>query len=241
MKAQTIAPANPTTEANAALAWLKAKGSPRVLDGMARYGLPSANACGVPINVIQRYARQLGRDHALAGALWATGLYEARLLAAYVDDPAGVTAAQMDRWCADFDNWGVVDTVCFVLFDRSPHAWRKVAPWTRRQGEFQKRAGFVLIACLAAHDKKTGDAGFLSLLPLIEQGAADGRNFVKKGVSWALRMIGERSPALHAAAIDLARRLAASTAAPARWVGRDALRQLARPAVQKRLAARARG
>jgi 3-methyladenine DNA glycosylase AlkD len=187
---------------------------------------------------IQGLAKRLGRDHALALALWETNYYEARLLTAYVDEPAMVTAAQMDRWARDFDNWGVCDTLCFVLFDRTPHAWRKVEQWSRRREEFVKRAAFALLASLALHDKHAADAQFLRTLPIIERGAVDARNFVKKGVSWALRLIGRRNMALNGAALVTARRLVDAGEPAARWVGRDALRELSSPAVQRRLAAR---
>jgi 3-methyladenine DNA glycosylase AlkD len=124
---------------------------------------------------------------------WATGFYEARMMAAFVDEPLRVTAAQMDRWCSDFDNWGIVDTVCFKLFDQTPHAWKKVLQWSTRRDEFQKRAAFALLACLGVHDKEATNEQFLACLPLIEEASTDGRNFVKKGVSWALRVIGRRN------------------------------------------------
>jgi 3-methyladenine DNA glycosylase AlkD len=108
--------------------------------------------------VIKAMGKKLGTDHALALALWDTGWYEARLLTAFVDDPAKVTAAQMDRWARDFDNWGVCDTLCFSLFDRTPHAWRKAEQWAKQDAEFVKRAGYALLACLALHDKAASDA-----------------------------------------------------------------------------------
>jgi 3-methyladenine DNA glycosylase AlkD len=202
---------------------------------MARYGLPSDTAVGVPVGALKAYAKALRRDQDLAEALWETNIYEARLLAAFVGDPDRLTPAQMDRWCRGFDNWGVCDTVCFSLFDRSPHAWTRVAPWARSNREFVRRAGFALMACLGVHDKAAGDEAFARCLPLIERGAGDGRNFVKKGVSWALRVIGRRSPALNRDAIALARRLAASDVPAARWVGKDALRDLTRPLVARRM------
>jgi 3-methyladenine DNA glycosylase AlkD len=223
-------------QARDAIAALKRKGSKAGRDAMARYAIPSDKAFGVGMKDIQALAKQLGRNHALAAALWDSGWYEARLLAAYVDEPAKVTAAQMDRWCREFDSWAVVDTLCFALFDRTPHAWKKVAQWARRKDEFQKRAGFALLASLVLHDRKAGEAPFLEALALIEEGAADERNFVKKGVNWALRCIGKESPALNKAAVALARRLAESKDAAPRWVGKDALRELTSPAVLRRLA-----
>lgn len=192
------------------------------------------------MQAIQKLAKQLGRDQALASALWKTGCYEARLLTAYVGEAERLTASEMDRWCRDFDNWGVVDTLCFSLFDRSPHAWSKVVLWTKLQAEFPCRAGFVLLACLAAHDKEASDDAFLKHFPLIERGAHDDRNFVKKGVSWALRMIGRRNPVVNQAAIILAQRLSSSDDRAARWVGKDALKQLTDASTQKAIARNAR-
>lgn len=115
-----------------------------------------------------------------------------------------------------------------------------MARWARQKGEFQKRAGVVMMACLAAHDKTASDAAFPKCFPMIETGASDGRNFVKKGVSWALRHIGHRNPKLHAAAIKTATKLAKSENAIERWVGRDALRDITRPAAIRKVTARSR-
>jgi len=202
---------------------------------MARYAIPCDNAFGVSVGKIRDTGKQLGRNHDLAQALWDTGWYEARMLAAFVDDPAQVTPAQMDRWCRDFDNWAIVDTLCFHLFDRTPHAFAKVKAWSNRRNEFEKRAAFALLASLGVHDKKVSDESFVKCLPLIERAATDERNFVKKGVSWALRVIGRRSNDLNRSAVALSKRLCASEEPAARWVGRDALKELTSPAVVRRL------
>ena len=221
--------------ASAAVKWLRARGSERFRAGLARYGLPTEKAFGVPVGTIQKYGKALGRDHALARDLWRTGWTDARMLAAFVGEPDKVTPREMDRWCRDFDSWGIVDTVCFKLWDRSPHAWTKAAQWSRWAPEFEKRAGFVLMACLAAHDRTAEDAAFLKFLRLIEEGASDERNFVKKGVSWALRHIGHRNARLHAAAVKTAAALAKSEDATERWVGKDALKDLTRPLVLRKV------
>jgi 3-methyladenine DNA glycosylase AlkD len=214
------------SEVQSALAWLKRHATKKTRHGMARYGLPSDHALGVSVADIRALAKQIGRRHELAVELWKTGVYEARMLTAFIDEPARVTRAQMDRWCRDFDNWGICDTLCFHLFDRTLHAWEKIEKWAGRREEFVKRAAFALLASVALHDKKAADAPFIRSLPLIEQAAADERNFVKKGVSWALRAIGKRNAAFNAAANKLAKRLAGSPNAAARWVGKDALRDL---------------
>ena len=159
------------------------------------------------------------------------------MVCSFVDDPALITAAQMDRWSHDFDNWAICDTICFNLFDRTPHAWAKVAQWSTRRNEFEKRAAFALLWSLSVHDKRADDERFVRGLVFIERAATDGRNFVKKAVNMALRAIGKRNLALNVAAVDVARHLAQSQAATARWVGTDALKELTSPAVTKRFRA----
>lgn len=222
----------------AILAQLERMGSPRVRAGLVRYGIVAPKAHGIPMGAIQRYAKELGRDHERARRLWKSGWYEARMLAICTADPAQLDAAQMDAWCEDFDNWAVCDTACWVLFDKTPLAWGRVAAWSKRKDEQQKRAAFALLAGLALHDKQTDDERFAACLRLVEAAAGDERNFVKKGVNWALRSIGVRSLPLHELCAALATRLAASPTASARWIGRDALRYFASPAARRRVAAR---
>jgi 3-methyladenine DNA glycosylase AlkD len=230
--------ANKDPRVTAALQWLDQRGTRKNREGMARYGLVARHVFGVSVGDLQKYARTLGRDHTLALGLWNTGWYEARLLAAFVDEPDKVTAAQMDRWARDFENWGDCDTVCLHLFDKTPLAWRKVPIWCGRKPEFQRRAGFALLAALALHDKESSDAPFRKSFPLIRMAATDDRNLVKKAVNWALRSIGNRSVAMYDAAVELAEEFAESEHATTRWIGKDALRDLKRPLVRKRVAAR---
>lgn len=225
-------------QVQAVLVSLEHLGSRSYREGLARYGIHVTKAFGVPVGKMQALAKRLGRNHDLATALWETGWYEARMMAAFMDEPERVTPAQMDRWCKDFDNWGICDTVCFHLFDRTPHAPGKVEQWSQKPDEFGKRASFALLACLALHDKLAGNEPFVEGLRLIEQAANDERNFVKKGVSWALRLIGRRNLELNAAAVAVAQRLAASSDATARWTGKGALKELTSPSVIRRLKSR---
>ena len=214
-------------DVNAVLATLKRLSSTRIREEMSsRYGIVTKDAYGVRMRDMQAVAKKLGRNHALALALWKTGNYEARTVAAFVAEAERLTPAQMDRWCRDFDNWAICDTVCFKLFDQSRHAPGRVAAWAERRDEFQKRAAFALLACVALHDENASDEAIAGCLPLIERAATDERNFVKKGVSWALRSVACRNAKLKAAAAGVARRLAASPADAPRWVGKDVLRAL---------------
>jgi 3-methyladenine DNA glycosylase AlkD len=217
------------------LSVLERKGSKANREGMARYGIVAPKIFGVSVATIRSIAKGIGRDHALALVLWDTGWYEAKMLACFVADPQAMTPSQMDCWIKGFDNWAVCDTACFHLFDRSPHAWRKVDQWSRRKGEFARRAGFALLASLALHDKEGSDDNYRKRLGLIEEFASDDRNFVKKAVSWALHAIGSRSAELHEAALVLGRKLTTSKDSAERWVGRDAVRKLDSTATWKRL------
>ena len=220
-----------SVDAQSVVDWLRRRGSKKVKDGMARFAIPSEKAFGISVGDLRAHAKRVrtsdaSHNHALAAALWETGWYEARMLACFVDEPQLVTPAQMDQWQRDFDNWAICDTACFALFDRTPHAWSKVCAWAKCNEEFQKRAAFALLWGLTVHDKESGDEPFLQGLKLIEQAAADERNFVKKAVNMALRATGKRNATLQAAALGVAERLAASSDSTARWNGKDALREL---------------
>jgi 3-methyladenine DNA glycosylase AlkD len=221
---------------------LRALADRKTLAGMSRYGIPSEGAFGVPVGKIRAYAKELGRRHALAMALWKTGQYESRMLACFVADPERVTPALMDAWAKSFDSWAICDTACFHLFDRTPHAFAKIRKWSASRQEFVKRAAFALLASVALHDRKAPDAQFMAALPLIERAASDERSLVQKGVSWALRGIGRRrGGSLRTPAIELAARMAASDDPGHRWVGRDALRDLDRSRVRREPRAAASG
>ena len=238
-KASSKTSASLDGQVGAVLASLKKLAEKRVLEDMSkRYAIYTSKAFGVSVSNIQKVAKPLGKNHELAAALWETGWYEARMLTSFVDDPALVTESQMDRWVRDFDNWGIVDTLCFNLFDRTPHAWKKVAAWCPRKEEFIKRAGFALLWSLTVHDKAAPDDKFLQGLVLIERGADDDRHFVKKAVNMALRAVGKRNRSLNKAAVTVAQRLADSQIPAARWIGKDALRELTSPSVMKRLESR---
>lgn len=202
---------------------------------MARYGIRSKKAYGVPAPRLQKLARQFGPNHRLALGLWKSGVHDARVLAALIEDPNLVSPRQMDTWAAAFDNWAICDACCFHLFDRTRFAYRKAMAWSLRKEEFVRRAGFALIASLTVHDKKAGDESFLRYLPLIRRAACDDRNFVKKAVNWALRQIGKRNVFLNGKAVRLAKELSRLECSSARWIAANALRELQSPAVQRRL------
>jgi len=221
---------------DAILERLRALGSPAAAEGAARYGIRVANLWGVSAPDLRRLAREIGRDRKLASQLWRTGVHDARLLATLIDDPARVTPPQMERWARDFNSWAVCDAACCCLFDKTPYAWDKAVEWTHRKPEYVKRAGFVLMAALAVHDKKAPDERFEVFLPLLVKHATDERNFVKKAVNWALRQIGKRNRRLNSLAIRTAEDIRRIDSRAARWIASDALRELTSDKVQARLA-----
>lgn len=202
---------------------------------MSRVGINTEHALGVSIPNLRTIAQRYRPDHTTALDLWHTGIHEARILASMIDDPALVTGEQMEDWVTGFDSWDICDQVCGNLFGATPLAFRKARAWTRRSEEFVKRAGFTLIAERAVHDRSSPDAVFERFLPTIRRGASDERNYVKKAVSWSLRQIGKRNLTLRAQAIEEAERLIELDSRSARWIGRDAARELRSEAVLRRL------
>jgi len=222
------------------LARLRALADPAVTASMARFALPVDRALGVTAPQLRKLAREIGRNHALAQELWVTEVREARLLAPMIDEPARVSVKQMEQWVRDLDSWGICDDCCFELFDKTRFAWAKALEWSRRQPEFEKRAGFALMAALARHDREAPDEKFAPFLAAIERESGDGRNFVKKAVNWALREIGKRNRKLNHAAIARARAIHATGVPSACWIASDALRELQSAAVQARLKLKAK-
>ncbi len=228
----------PSPEVTAILAELKAMGSEENRAGMARFGINTDHAFGVSMTALKPVARRLKRNHGRALALWATGHHEAQLLAVLTDEPEKVTEAQMNAWAAAFDSWDVCDQATSRLFAKTPHAQDAIRRWADDDREFVRRAAFALLAAYVVHAKTTADAHLTTFLPLIERHATDKRNLVKKAVNWALRQIGKRSPALYAPALATAERLAASSDATARWIGKDAVKELTDPMQRARIATR---
>lgn len=216
------------------LTYLKRHGSAANVRGMERFGITSAKAFGVSAPAMRALAKQIGTDHPLALELWKSGWYDTRIIAALIADPDAVTPAAATRFASQFDNWAVCDTWCAEIFCYLPEAESLIARWSGDQREFVKRAGFVTMATLAVHRKELPDALFLSFLPVIVRHSTDERNFVRKAVNWALRQIGKKNPALNAAAMDVAKRLAASSGRTARWIGTDALNDMRSPSTRRK-------
>ncbi len=214
---------------------LESLGSAKNREGMARFGINTETACGVPIPALRKLAKQIGKNHELAIELWQTKIHEAQILASLLAEPEKLTEKQMEEWIKDFNSWDVCDQVCMNLFDKTPIAYKKAGEWSARYDEFEKRAGFALMAALAAHDKSAPDKNFIKFLPIITRKSGDDRNFVKKSVNWALRQIGKRNLLLNKLAVKTAEEIKKIDSKTAKWVAQDALRELTSASVQKKL------
>lgn len=214
------------TTVEAVVESLKARANPDNVAGRAHFGSHPAQALGLSMPEVRGIARELGRDHALALGLWTTGIHEGRILASMVADPKQVTPALMESWVNDFDSWDVCDQVCGNLFDKTPYAYDKAVEWCHREAEYVRRAGFVMVAELAVHDKKAPDEKFYPFFPLMKEYSWDERNFVKKAVNWALRQVGKRNATLRPIAIRWAEEIRATNTKAGRWIAADALREL---------------
>ncbi|HEY91435.1 MAG TPA: DNA alkylation repair protein [Dehalococcoidia bacterium] len=214
---------------------LKSLANPDVIEEMARFGINPENNLGISITSIRQIARETGKDHSLAIQLWESGIREARMLAALVEEVKLVTGEQMDTWANDFNSWDICDHCCSALFRYTDYAYQKAVEWSSNDKEFVKRAGFVLMATLTVSDKKAPDEKFAPFFELMKRESTDDRNYAKKAVNWALRQIGKRSPGLNKMAIETAREIHAMDSKSARWIATDALRELTGQAVQRRL------
>lgn len=234
MKKKKVKKTEELLDAQVILKKMKPLASPRNIKGMARFGINTERALGIPVPFLRNLAKKTGKNHKLAQDLWDSGLHEARILASMVDDFSLITEKQMEKWVRDFNSWDICDQVCMNLFDKTPFAVKKAKDWTKSSREFVKRAGFAMMASLAVHDKKMENRQFEQFFCLIEKESGDDRNFVKKAVNWALRQIGKRNKKLNKEAIKIARRIQKQNSKSAKWIANNALAELQSEAIQRR-------
>jgi 3-methyladenine DNA glycosylase AlkD len=198
----------------------------RNVEGMERFGIKHEKNLGISVTDLRKFAKQIGREHELALKLWNTGIRDARMVAACIEDPKTISEEQVESWLRDIKAWDLCDHCCGHLFDKTPFAYEKALEWSKRKEEFQKRAGFSIVAWLAVHDKKKGDKWFENFLEIIRIESTDSRNYVKKAVNWALRQIGKRNWDMNKKAIKTAEKILKIDDKTAKWNARDAIREL---------------
>ncbi|TPM11586.1 DNA alkylation repair protein [Mesorhizobium sp. B2-3-11] len=232
-----MAELSPQSSAEEIVAYLRSIASAENRLGMLRYGIKIERALGISHGVQRQIAKKIKRNHERAFALWQTGIVEAQFIASVTADPKRFSAADARQWASSFDSWDIVDGVSDLFVDTD--AWIElISEFAADEREFVRRTAFAMMAWSVVHRKKEPEATFLAFLPIIEAQATDARNFVKKGVNWALRSLGKRSMVMHGAALAVAERLAQSTDKTARWIGKDAVKELSDARTIERLAAR---
>ncbi len=220
---------------NEVIEQLKKMGDPKNIEGMGRFGIKTENNLGNSVTTLRNFAKTIGKNHDLAVRLWNSGIRDARMVAACIENPENVSEDQVDKWVNDFDSWDICDHCCGHFFDKTPFAYKKAKEWTQRTEEFQKRAGFSIMAWLAVHDKKEDDSKFEEFLTLIKKESTDERNYVKKAVNWALRNIGKRNITMNKKAIEIAREIQKVDSKSARWIASDAIRELTSEKIKQKL------
>ena len=216
------------------MAQLKSMGNPKNIEGMRRFGIKSENNFGNSVTTLRNYAKKIGKNHDLAVKLWESGIRDARMVAACIENPETVTEEQVDKWVRDLDSWDICDYCCGHFFDKTPIAYKKVREWTKSKELFVKRAGFSLIAWLAVHDKKKDDSEFISFLKIIERESTDERNYIRKSVNWALRQIGKRNIDMNKKALAISKKIQKIDSKSAKWIASDAIRELTSKKVKQR-------
>ncbi len=214
---------------------IKSNKNTKNIEGMKRFAITGKEVYGVPMPELRKIAKEAGKNHKLALKLWDSGIYEGRILACMIEDPKKITKKQADKWVGEFDSWAICDCCCGDLIDKTDFAYKKVKEWAKSDKEFVRRAAFATIAWLAVHDKKAGDKKLEQFLPLIKKYSTDERNFVKKAVNWSLRQIGKRNKKLNKKAIKLAEEMERNENKTARWIAKDALRELKSEKIKKRI------
>jgi 3-methyladenine DNA glycosylase AlkD len=214
----------PTPTYEQLIVQLTALGSLKNIAGQQRFAIRGGVQLGVSVTDIRKLAKGI-TSHELAAQLWASGIHEARILAAVVDDPKQVTQAQMEQWVSEFESWDICDEVTDELFIHTPFILQVIPEWARREEEFIRRAAFASMAALVIHRKDIPDVEVRPFFALIEAAADDERNFVWKAVNWALRNTAKFRPDLRAESVACARRILMRNTPAARKIARDALRE----------------
>jgi len=208
------------------------KDAEKVVFKEKKFGIISNNSLGIYHKELKIIAKEIGKDNKLALQLFDSGIYEGRLLCSKMYEPKDVTEPLMEKWVKTFENWEICDSFCMGLFSKSKFALAKILEWTERKQEFEKRAGFAIMASYCMADKKSENGLFEQFFPIIKREANDERLYVKKAVNWALRNIGKRNIDLNNQAIDVANEILNIESKSAKWIAKDALKELRKDGVR---------
>lgn len=197
-----------------------------------KFGIVSNNSLGIYHKELKMIAKDIGQDNELALQLFDSGIYEGRLLCSKMFKPTDVTESLMEKWVKTFENWEICDSFSMGLFAKSEFALAKILEWTKRKSEFEKRAGFTIMAAYCMADKKSDNELFEPFFSIIKREVNDERLYVKKAVNWALRNIGKRNIDLNRKAIETANEILKLDSKSAKWIAKNALTELQKDTVR---------
>ncbi len=203
--------------------------------GMTKFLITPEKTYGIKIPILRKMASEIKTDHELALQLWQKNTRETRILASMIADPKKTDGKLVDQWVKEFTYWEICDQCVMNLFEKLEFAYEKAIEYCNKDEEFVRRTGFVIIARLAVSDKTAADEKFAQFFPLIKAKANDNRNMVKKAVNWALRQIGKRNLNLNHEMLNLANEIVKMDYKSAKWIAKDAIRELTSNSIQSRL------
>jgi 3-methyladenine DNA glycosylase AlkD len=170
-----------------------------------RYGI-KGEMFGVSFANLYKFQKQIKIDHELAERLWATGNYDAQVLATLVADPNAMTDKQVEEWAKALNSQGIA-LMYGKLLIRSPLARKKAEKWHKSKDELIASVGWMLISGLALGDNELPDEYFDTYLKLIESGIHKQKNLVRYEMNGALITIGLRNERLEKKAMEIARKI----------------------------------
>lgn len=181
---------------------LQALGGEQTRNTMRRHGVAEP-LYGVKFGALEPIKKRIKTDHALALQLWATQVYEARLLATMIADSRQIDADLLEQWVVDLRGHVVADAFADLVI-RTPLAQDCMRRWVDADDEWIDRTGWHLLAQLATHEPSLPDAYFEPYLVRIEQTIRAAKDRVREAMNNALIAVGGRNATLEEQALAIA-------------------------------------
>ncbi len=184
---------------------LESLGSEQIRKTYQRHGAGDLQF-GVSFENLNKLAKAIKRDHALALELWDTGNADARSLATLVADPSVMTAKDLDTWVKSLSYHVHADLVARHVAAKSPHARALMLKWLKSKEDFTSQVGWDVLA-LQVIDGRMKASEADAYLKTIETGIHKAKNRTRHAMNNALIALGLRSPEFQKKALATARRV----------------------------------
>lgn len=196
------------------IALLKANQNDRGLANWKKMGPEETGGLksyGIGLTVLRKLAKQIGRDHQLAGKLWQTPNHDAKVIALLIEDPKAMTRQQAEEQVDEVEPGMLahVFSSCDATLPKTPFAFDLAQEWMVCKDVQRRSCGYGLIYELSKNqrDPRLTDAFFLDCIQRISDEIEDEVSWVRLAMGGALIGIGKRSEPLNKAAVKLAKRL----------------------------------